>query len=373
MKERLEKWIEGIVRLPVAGLDVSDRRLKYAQFMPRSRRAGSGLVLACIGEEEIPDGVIVNGSVEKGEAFAAALKRVGAKAGRMFRTSGMVVSLPEEKSFLRLFQTPKVGVREMAGAIRWKIEEEIPLPSEDVVYDYEQIHPSSGGDIDHYDAVVTAFPKSVVAAYVHAVKDAGLMPVALELESQAIMRAVAPCLGTDDTAIILDMGRDRTSVILFAGSIIVFTTTVPVGGHTLDMEIARMLGISEKEAAEIKSRSGFAKDAYDGKVFSAMVPSVDIIVEEMRRVTAYYQEKITHVHSGSRAVSKILLSGGGVNVPGIDTYLASAVRLPAAFADPFAGISSAMKEPVPPLPRAVALAFTSVIGLALRGTQIDRI
>ena len=368
MKERLIQWVERFVRLPVAGLDVSDRSLKYAQFAPRPKSAGSGLMLACIGEEKIPKGVIVNGSVEKGEAFAAALKRVGIRAGHRFRVSGIVVSLPEEKSFLRIFQTPKVGAREMAGAIRWKIEEEIPLPSEDVVYDYEQIRSPEGGG-DHHDAVVTAFPKGMVAAYVRAIKDAGLIPMALELESQAIMRAAAPSLGAGDAAVVIDMGRTRTSVILFAGGAIVFTMTVPVGGYTLDIEIARVLGVSEREAKHLKRRNGFAKSAYRGKIFSAMAPSADVIAGEVRRVISYYQEKITHAHGGSRTVDKILLSGGGTNVPGFDAYLASATRVPVSFVDPFVGITGITGDSVPPLPREQALVFTAAIGLALRGMQ----
>ncbi|MBI2053394.1 MAG: type IV pilus assembly protein PilM [Candidatus Sungbacteria bacterium] len=371
MKERLTQWIEKFVRLPVAGLDVSDRSLKYAQFTMRPKSAGGGLMLVCIGEEEIPEGIIVSGSVEKPEAFSAVLKRVAAKAGRAFRASGLVVSLPEEKSFVRVFQTPKVGLREMAGAIRWKIEEEIPLPSEDVVYDYEPIRPPDG-EVDHHDAVVTAFPKGVVLSYVEAIKSAGLVPMALELESQAIVRAVASGLAPGSAVIVIDMGRNRTSVILLAGGAIVFTATVPVGGYTLDAAIAVALGIPEREAAELKNKTGFAKDAYDGKIFSAMAPSADIIAEELRRVIAYYQDRITHMHGASRVVDKILLSGGGANVPGIDTYFASAVRVPVEFADPFAGIGNVMGDPVPPMSRASALAFTAAIGLALRGMQPER-
>lgn len=366
MKERLVQWIERFIRLPSAGLDVSERSVKYAQFVPSRRRERGELALACIGEEEIPEGVIVNGSVEKAEALAAVLKRVGAKAGHAFRASGMVVSLPEERSFLRIFQTPKVSAREMAGAIRWKIEEEIPLPSEDVVYDFEPIRPVMG-DIDHHDAVVTAFPKSIVAGYVRALKDAGLLPMALELESQAIARALAFGLKPSDAAVMVDMGRDRTSVILFAGGGVVFTTTVPAGGRTFDVGIAQALGVSEKEAMELKKKHGLAKEAYDGKIYAAITPAASMITEALIRVIAYYQDRIAHVHGGSRTVNGVLLSGGGANMPGLDTYLASAIRIPVALANPFGGLVGMTGEAVPSLPRPDALVFTAAIGLALRG------
>jgi len=368
MKERLVQWIEGYIHLPSAGLDVSEHSIKYAQFLPRPRDAGGGLVLSCIGEEEVPEGAIVNGVVEKIDVLTAVLKKIGAKAGHAFRASGMVVSLPEEKSFVRVFQTPKVGLREMAGAIRWKIEEEIPLPSEDVIYDFEPIHPIQG-EIDHHDAVVTAFPRGIVAAYVRAIEDAGFLPVALELESQAIVRAVAPSIKASETVMVIDMGRDRTSIILFAGGAIVFTTTVPVGGRTFDMEIASARGISEKEAVEMKKKSGLTKDAYDEKTFAAITRTADTIAEELRRVIGYYQEHITHVHGGSSTVQSMLLSGGGANMSGLDTYLASVIRIPVMLANPFAGLHGTLGLAVPPMLREQAISFTAAIGLALRGTS----
>src|SRR3989338_10985854 len=82
MKERLVQWIEGYIHLPSAGLDVSEHSIKYAQFLPRPRDAGGGLVLSCIGEEEVPEGAIVNGVVEKIDVLTAVLKKIGAKAGR---------------------------------------------------------------------------------------------------------------------------------------------------------------------------------------------------------------------------------------------------------------------------------------------------
>lgn len=372
-REKMVRWIERRIRLPVAGLDISDRSVKYAQFRTlrsaaRGARHTRAATLACFGEEEIPEGVIVSGVVEKGDVFTAVLRKIGEKAGRAFRASGMVVSLPEEKSFLRVFQLPKVIQGEIAGAIRWKIEEEIPLPSEDVIYDYEAVQPIRD-NLDHRDVLVTAFPKSLVASYVRAVKDAGLTPVALELESQAIVRATAPDLHAAEANVVIDMGRTRASFILFVGGAIIFTTTVPVGGHMFDIDIARALGIDEQEAARIKEESGLAKDAYDGKVYAALAPSVETLARELRRVIGYHRDHAMHIHGGSPSVQKIFLSGGEANLLGLDTYLASAMRIPVVPADPFVALRDTLSGPVPPLPHAAALAFTAAVGLALRGAR----
>lgn len=373
MKERVLSWVERRIRTPIAGLDISDRSIKYAQFVesleaPRGADFKKRPIALRWGEEEIAEGAMTEGAVLHEEAVVDALRRLAERAGRAFRSSGMAVSLPEEKSFLRIFQLPNVAAAEMAGAIRWGIEGQIPLAAEDTAYGYEAIEPLDGHP-DHRDAVVTAFPKTIIASYVRAIKNAGLAPVALELESQAIVRAVAPDLRSREAHILIDMGRTRTSFILFVGGAIVLTTTVPVGGQKFEDDIAHALGVDAKEAARLKKEIGLARHAEEGNVTKALMPSLTIFAEELRRAIAYYQDHGTHVHGGSPAVQKILLSGGDANLFGLDTYLASALRMPVVRADPFAAVRDTMAGAVPPIPRKQALAFTAAIGLALRGVR----
>ena len=101
----------------------------------------------------------------------------------------MAVSLREEKSFFRVIQLPKVKIADIGKAIRWEIEANIPLPFEELVYDYEVVD-SFDEHLDHVDVVISAFPKTIVDAYVRVLGAAGLRLACLELESQAIVRSV---------------------------------------------------------------------------------------------------------------------------------------------------------------------------------------
>lgn len=371
VKEKIVQWVERRIRLPMAGLDISDRSIKYARFIPLRRR-GFGhvprMALAECGSEEIPEGVVVAGVVEREDALASALAAVAARAGQAFRASGMVVSLPEEKSFLKLLQTPAVAEDALAGAVRWSIEGQIPIAPEDMIYDFEEIYPR-GGAIDHRDVVVTAFPKGIVSSYVRAIKAAGLTPVALELESQAIIRATVQDLSAPEAKIVLDIGRTRTSFIIVVGGSIMFTATVPIGGQALEKNIARGLGVSDEEAARIKKEKGFSKMSYDGKLYAALLPSLTILVDELSRAVAYYRDHATHAHGAGDTITMILLSGGDASLYGLDTYLAVATRMPVMRADPFAALRGKGDGAMPSLPYNQALAFTAAIGLALRGIR----
>lgn len=378
IRERVVQWADRFIRLPVAGLDISDRSIKYVKFSPVRRG-----VIESFGEHAVAEGIIVEGRIERMLDFIAALREVRALLGSRWRLMGAAASLPEEKSFLRLVQVPNVKPEEIAAALRWQIEGQIPLPAEDLAYDYQVIEPLIQG-VDHRDVVITAYPKGVVDSYVRALKEAGFQPVALELESQAIARAalgVAPAYErlvqhsmsdkSPEGAIVVDMGRNRTSIAVSAAGSVLYTVTVPVGGRALEQAIAGALGVSADEAVSIKKEQGLARDAHEGKLFASLSPLADMLAGELARTIAYYEDHIAHIHGGSRDIKRMLLSGGDANLPGLDTYLASRIRIPVSAADPFHGMERATPYPIPEIPKNESLAFAAAIGLARRG-QIEK-
>lgn len=366
IKERVVQWADRFIRLPVAGLDISDRSVKYVKF---SRvRAGE---LEVYGEKEIAEGIIVEGRIAREQDFVAVLRDVRALLGRRWRSMGIAASLPEEKSFLRLMQLPNVKKEEAAGALRWQIEGQIPLPAEDLAYDYEVIDPFAPLPLplsDHLDVVVTAFPKGVIESYVRVLKEAGFQPVALELESQAIARAVLGSARSPDAVVVVDMGRNRTSIAVCAAGSALFTATVPVGGRAMDEAISKGIAVGADDAARIKKEYGLAKDAYEGKIFAALTPLIDTLAAELGRTISYYEDHISHIHGGRPGIQRVLLSGGDANLLGLDTYLASRIRVPVYVADLFRECGKTSRYPVPEIPKNESLAFAAAIGLARRVT-----
>lgn len=362
LKECVVQWADRFIRLPVAGLDISDRTIKYVKFSDRR-----GAEIESFGEKEIADGVIVDGRIEREQDFVVLLTELRVVLGGRWQPMGIAASLPEEKSFLRLISLPHVKKEEVAGALRWQIEGQIPLPAQDLAYDYEVVEPFAPLFDDHLDVVVTAFPKAVVESYVRVLKKAGFQPVALELESQAIARAVLGGARSPDTAVVVDMGRFRTSIAVCAAGSVLFTATVPVGGRALEEAIAKFLAIGADEAAALKKEHGLMIDVYEGKIFAILAPLVDMLAGELGRTIAYYESHISHIHGGSPGVRRVLLSGGDANLLGLDTYLASRIRVPVSAADPFHESRSGSLYPIPDIPRNESLAFAAAIGLARHG------
>lgn len=358
-------WLASLVRPPAAGLDLSDQSVKY---MKLGVRRGQKWTIEAFGSAILPEGLIVKGEIRQEEALVDTLRQWLAGEPASVRASPMVASLPEEKSFLRLIQIPAVPSEETAGAVRWEIEGNIPLPADEVYYDYEVIEPLED-HLDHRDVVITAFPKTVIDSYLGVFRAAGIQISALELESQAIIRATIPALREKATRVIAEMGRLRTNFIVFAGAEIFFTRTVEMGGKMLEQNIMHALGVDQASAADLKKTVGLNKRARNGEVFSALVPSISVLADELTQTVDYYQTHAEHVHGAPPVVSEILVTGGDANLMGLDTYFSSVLKIPARRADPFVTLADQFSESVPPYTKNESLAFTTAMGLALRGLR----
>ena len=351
-----------VLRPPAFGLDISDLTVKFIRIKERGRN----LVLDGFGETSIPPGVIVGGEIQR-EADLIALLQKGLRTedGRRIRERFSVVSLPEEKSFVRMLEIPTMKAEDVGNAVRWEVEGVIPLPFNEIYFDYEPIPPLAGAD--HRDVLLTAFPRVIVDSYHRVLVAAGLMPIALELESQAITRAIVTGVLARAPIIIIDIGATRTSFIISAANSIVFTKSISVGGRDLERAIAAALGVDAEQARKLKIEAGLNRRADGGRVFAALGPELTAITTELEQLFWFYRDHTAARHPGLGDINTVVLCGGDANLLGIEAFFATAVRKAVLRGGPFAKLSFPPGA-IPPIARNLSLKYTTAIGLGIRAT-----
>lgn len=353
-----------MLAVPLIGLDIADRAIKFAEF---SRHA-SGIKMSTYGRIIIEEKIVENGDIKNPEALVLALTslRLG---GSIFHHRFAAVSLPEEKGFLRIIQVPRVKMEALENTVRWELEGNFPLPPEELYFDYEVVRPREM-EPDHYDVLIIAFPRLIVDQYISVLKRAGYIPLALELESQAIARALADRVHPDDPKVFVDIGASRTSFVLVGGGSIILTSTIPLSGVSFHLAIQEALGVDLKEAEAIKQQVGLEENAYEGKVYRALKPLMDTLVNELEKHIDFYRDHLLHRHGIVGEVESIVCTGGDANLVGLDAYLARALKKPVLIGDSFSALKPVLGNYVPPISRKVSLQFTTAIGLAIREMNI---
>jgi len=343
------------------GLDISDLSLKII----RLEKAGEGLRLSSFGETRIPPGIIEGGEVKKAENLAEIIKKsLKQVEGKRIKTKYVVSSLPEEKSFLDILQIPIMKEEEIENAVRFEAENHIPLKLDEVYFDFEKIQPVSKQK-KYQEILIAATPKDIVDPYFKALEQAGLRPLALEIESLAIVRALIKKDALTGPLLIIDFGETRTSFIIFSGKSLRFTSTIPISSQYLTESISKSLKVSPKKAEKLKRDEGLEGEK---EIFEAMIPALTDLAEQIKIYLKYYRSHApkNQVLTNGKKLERILLCGGGANLKGLIGFLSSTLKVRVELGNPWANILKETVREVPELSFEKSLAYTSALGLALR-------
>ncbi len=354
-------------------LDISDLSLKLVKLEKNKR----GFTLVSFLRKEITPGIIEKGEIKNQDALIDIIKSsISGVKGKPLDTKYVVASLPEEKTFLQVIQLPLLKEEEVKEAAKFEAENYIPFPINQVYLDSRIVKPVSG-HLDHLDVLIAAIPKTTVDPYVFCLKKAGLVPLALEIESQATARALVKDQVSTFPLLLLDIGATRTSFIVFSGRSIRFTSSIPIASEEFTRAIAKNLRLNLKEAEALKLKYGLLgpkKVELKGKeedVFEKKIKREERFFKAFIAVLTDFTEEISreHLPSSGKGIEKIVLCGGGANLKALDQFFSSELKTPTILANPWINILPEGKKEVPQLPFKESLSFATALGLALKGTR----
>jgi type IV pilus assembly protein PilM len=348
------------------GLKISDVSVKTMQLKPTPH----GFFPHAFSEVALPIKTINNHAIANEAKLADYILRAVAKAGKI-DTKYVVASVPEAKSFVRIVKIPKMDEREIDSAVPYELEQDIPVPVDQVYLDWQPI----GETPDGMELLVTATTKDYVDSLISVLSQIKLKPVALELESQATARAIIGREDIKEAILIVDISTAQTSFIIVDNGNMQYTSSIPAAGSAFTESIGRNLGVPQDEAEKLKRANGLMNETKKGNIRQAILPIIDNIVDEIKNVLRFQVE-----HSkDKRPVSKIYLCGGGSKLLGIDEYISARLNLGTTrpigqvrLGNPWVNILNDDPKRKIPLSKEEALNYASVIGLALRGADYEQ-
>lgn len=348
------------IQLPSAGVDISDSSLKYIQF-DHDKKSGRQLELKYWGDIDIADGALKRGTVNDPKALSEALREAKERTG----ITNIRVSLPEERAYL--FETEiKKGtpVKEIRGQLEFKMEENVPLSPQDAFFDYEIIGSHLNDRVLRVS--VTVYARETVMSYYDACLEAGVVPISFEVEAQAIARATIP-KHDKHTHLIVDFGKTRTGIGIVQNGILMYTSTIDIGGAQLSAALRNVLGDKEEsDLTDIKNQSGLVREVQSSSVYNALMPVMSNISDEIATRIQYWNTK--EYQSVDRQIESVILCGGSVNMKGLPAFFTETLGIESKRADVWQNAFS-LDERVPSIGRRYSYGYATAIGLALAPFQ----
>lgn len=348
------------------GMDISDQSLKIVKLKQR----GKLFTLASFNEIAIKPGIIEKGVIQDEETLVKIIKAACKTVkGEKLNTKYVIASLPEEKSFLQIIQMPKMEEKNLRQAILFEAENYIPLPITDVYLDFQTIAPVKN-HLTHLDVFIAAMPKKIINSYVSCFKKAGLIPLAFEIESEAIARALVKDGTSASPIALIDFGKNSTDFIVFAGKSIQFTCSIPISSSQLTLAISQSLDTDYQKAEKLKRQHDLsAKNttATSKKVDEAMAPILHELVAQIKKYVNFYEDHASHEHlPAAEKIKNVFLCGGGASLKGLPQFISRESGLDVALKDFWVDFSS---KKIDAHMQKNFLSFATALGLALRGME----
>lgn len=343
--------------VPSFGLDISDESVKFIGLAKKK----DSIQVNHYGERKIPAGIIESGKIKdlkKLEDILISLrKEEGLKSVR--------VSLPEEQVYLFNLRLEKAGLENVREGIELSLEEYIPIPAQDAIFDYELL----SEDERSLKLQIAAIPKNVIEEYLSVFKNSEISAEAFELEAQAISRCV---IKKDDldTYMIVDFGKKRTGIFIISGGIVIFTSTLDMGGAMLSEMIAKNFKISFEEAEKKKKEYGLKRNATNTEVFSVLLNGVSVLRDEISKHFIYWHTHKDEEGKDRPPIKKVILCGGDSNLIGLAEYFSVSMKVSVEIADVWVNITETGKY-IPEISFGQSLTFASALGLALGDFEHD--
>jgi type IV pilus assembly protein PilM len=272
------------------------------------------------------------------------------------------VSLPETRTIIKVINVKRPeNLEDLPRVILAEAELHIPTSISELYIDWQMLDdPAKTAFGKPITVIIGAAPRVIVDNYSTAIEAAGMVPVAFEIEAQAIARSVISAEKAEkDVAIgIIDFGATRSSFIVYDHRTIQFTVSIPLSGDEVTKRIAGALKVEMTEAERTKRQCGVDAHKCGTELWRIMEPFLTEMTDRIVDACAFYRE---HFPNG-RQLEEVIICGGGANMDRIDELLSDLTKTPVVRADPWINIDPNNC----PLPREIILSSTTAVGLALR-------
>lgn len=336
------------------GIDISDQSIKIVQLSvaPKLR-----LLSRCM--KMLPGGVIENGVVvDKKKMQEEIISALTSCRIPLTLKDSIVASIPETQSFLRVIEIPNMGEDEIHEAIRWEIAQHIPFGLENVYVDW-QPSTSKGHNVKkgYMEVEVGAAQRRVVDPLYDVLHTIGLDVVALELESQAIVRSlVSRDWKLKQGILVVDIGNTATNVVVYDSGAIRFTASLSQG------VIQLLRDISPDDAKDIVDNLSALPKWFSDRVQAQVLISAESLVHDIYGIVQFYNSI-----DAKHAVKEIILTGGGSNLLGLDgAFLKYFTEVHIQRGNPWVNILTGKQATKPPMNLQESVRYSTAIGLALR-------
>jgi type IV pilus assembly protein PilM len=307
----------------LVGLDIEPGSVVAAEA-----RANGHVEVGRAAAVQLGPDVVRDGEVTDVEALTDALRELFAGTDLDKRVR---IGIANQRIVVRRLELPPIAdPKELATAVRFQAQDEIPMPLDSVVLDFHALGVVEGPNGPRQQVVLVAARRDMVERVLSAARAAGLKPEGVDLAAFAMIRALhAPQAETGNRVLYLSIGG-LTNLAVADGSICHFTRVIGGGVDQIAADLAERSAVPLTEARALIRRVQLDAEPQAAGADEAESAGDDsvartLLLEGIRRIASDVRNSLDF-HTGQESggsVSRAVLCGPASEIAGFEQALAA--------------------------------------------------
>jgi len=307
------------------GIDIGTTSIKIVELKIRKERvelSNYGILEKYGHLERINDALQTMSFKLLEESTSLLLKELLSKT--KIKTRDSYIALPSFTGFAVLVEFPIMTDKELSQAIKYQAGQYIPMTLQEMTLDWQVEKRTE----DRIYVLLIAIPTDIIQRYAKTAELSKLNLKGLELENISLAHLFSKKENTP--FVLVDIGGRASSISVIDDGTLMMSRNLDTAGGDITQVIATALGINPFRAEEIKKTYGlYIESKGELNIVSLVVPLLDVIKREIEKVINNYYLKT------KKKVEKVILTGGGANLKGLDEYYSKQLLMPVILGNPF--------------------------------------
>ena len=292
------------------GVDLGSHSVKLVQFTADRKQLIDAV------RWDLPANKAVTGDAKvKSAALVDALKQ--ARRNRAFRGRDVVLCLGHDQLFLQNIRVPKSDESDLNRLVQQEAAGRVPYSVSETEIRYLKAAEVRHGDSTLQEVILCACHRPALEQTLQVIEQADLRPVAVDIESNALVRAYVRQFRRDDDrskrSMLVNIGQSATVAVIAEGDHTLFVKHIDVGGKQFDAAVANHLQMTLTEASALRRNNGDRRaDQQDPEVAESMAeatrPGVEKLISELAHCIRYHS-----VTFRGKPLIRMVLGGGEAN------------------------------------------------------------
>lgn len=337
------------------GIDIGSSAIKLSEVVPGSKGA---IKVNRYVSVPLPEATFIEDEIHKEDEFVEALLTGLKELNSSYRFACVGISGPN--TLIKKLQLPGGDEQEIADQVEWEAEQYLPFPPENGNISYSVIGTNEGGGVE---VIIGAARKEHVSRIKEIVERTKLKVKVCDLSAVAFMNVFEHVMGKnikERTWLLLDIGSQKTSFIIYKNGQLSFFKEIAIGGLAITEEIQRQMGVNFEEAESLKIH-GDGHGNIPEEIVTIINQVLDTLFSEIRRTVEFWVTS-----TSEEMFDGCMVSGGSSLIPGLSEALEELLETDVEVFNPFEVMSLNEKNVDHENLEEISYRGVSAIGLGMR-------